>query len=464
MTINTMSPNQAETLQANKSQAVSHAPAGRTFLKYLLPSLIGLLAISSASIVDGVFIGRYEGETALAAINLLIPIFSVYAGLFYMLAVGGSVSAGKWIGEENYQDSSNIFSKALIALVAASLLFCALSFTLAEPLYGLLGADASLKTLLDNYFKTLLPFLPIQAMSIGLYFFVRIAGKPALASAALIAAAILNVLLDYLFIARLDLGLYGAALATGLSQLCALLVLSLYFLHKQRILSFSFHQKNWSSLAQSSFNGLSEFINEMSAGTVAFIINLLIIKQLGTQGLAAFSLVNYTMFIGLLVSFSIADCLQALSSQCYGAKQWQQLRRFLLIALGASVSVGVLFSIILLSSAEHIMSVFIQGDKQDLLNQARVFADILWPVFILNGLNITLSAYLTALHRAAASSFIALSRSLILPLSFIALFIYWLPEYSPVLSITLAEAGTLILAILLYKKYSIAKLMRRGHV
>ncbi|GAA6150860.1 MATE family efflux transporter [Pseudoteredinibacter isoporae] len=450
--------------QTPSPQAVSHAPAGRTFLKYLLPSLIGLLAISSASIVDGIFIGRFEGEAALAAINLLIPIFSVYAGLFYMLSVGGSVSAGKWIGEENYLDCSNIFSKSLMALAGTALIFCALSFTLAEPLYRLLGADASLQSLLNDYFKTLLPFLPIQALSIGLYFFVRIAGKPALASAALIAAAIINIALDYLFIARLDLGLYGAALATGLSQLSALLVLSLYFLHKQRILTFSFRQKNWASLAQSSFNGLSEFINEMSAGTVAFIINLLIIKQLGTQGLAAFSLVNYTMFIGLLVSFSIADCLQALSSQCYGAKQWQQLRRFLLIALGASVGVGMAFSVLLLSSAEHIMSVFIQGDQQALLNQANLFADILWPVFILNGLNITLSAYLTALHRAAASSFIALSRSLILPLTFIAVFIYALPQYSPVLSITLAEAGTLILAVLLYKKYSIATLMRRGHL
>ncbi|WP_299977336.1 MATE family efflux transporter [uncultured Pseudoteredinibacter sp.] len=446
----------------HNSTSVSHAPAGRTFLKYLLPSLIGLLAISSASIVDGIFIGRYEGETALAAINLLIPIFSMFAGLFYMLAVGGSVSAGKWIGEQNLDDSSAIFSKTLIALALISILFAGSSFLLADALYGLLGAQDSLKQLLNDYFKTLLPFLPIQALSVGLYFFVRIAGKPALASAALIAAAVLNIALDYLFIAKLDLGLYGAALATGLSQLSALLVLLLYFFQKDKILRFGIRQKNWGSLAASAFNGLSEFINEMSAGTVAFIINLLIIKQLGTQGLAAFSLVNYTMFIGLLVSFSIADCLQALSSQCYGAKQWDQLRRFLFIALASSISVGIAFSILLLSSADSIMAVFIKGQNPELLEQAMLFASILWPVFILNGLNITLSAYLTALHKAAASSLIALSRSLILPLLFIALFINFLPEYSPVLSITLAEGFTLIVAILLYWKFSISRMQQES--
>ena len=442
----------------HNSQSVSHGPAGKVFLQYLLPSLIGLLAISSASIVDGIFIGRFEGETALAAINLLIPIFSVYGGLFYMLAVGGSVSAGKWIGEENYHDSSNIFSKVLLALGAVSTFLFAASHGSADSLYTLLGAEAALKGFLNDYFKTLLPFLPVQALSIGLYFFVRIAGKPVLASAALILAAVTNIILDYVFIGRLDMGLYGAALATGLSQLSALLVLALYFLQKSRILKFSWRQSNWYSLASSSFNGLSEFINEMSAGTVAFIINFLIIKQLGTQGLAAFSLVNYTMFIGLLVCFSIADCLQALSSQCYGAKQWGQLKRFLLIALGSSVTVGVVFSALLLSSADEIMSIFIKGKNPQLLEQAMLFAHILWPVFILNGLNITLSAYLTALHKAAASSLIALSRSLILPLVFIAVFTHLLPQYSPVWSITLAEGCTLAVAVLLYWKHRISTL------
>jgi Na+-driven multidrug efflux pump len=185
-----------------------------TFFKYLVPSLIGLIAMTSASLVDGIFIGNYVGVTALAAVNLIIPITALVFGIAMMLSIGGSVRAGKYLGENNVTAASAIFSKTLLSVAAYGLVIITLGLVLEQQLFAGLGATEALFPVMSEYYRVIMPFLFAQLIVIVLYFFIRLDGLPNLAAAALTIAAVVNIVLDYLFIVVYGWGLAGAAFAT----------------------------------------------------------------------------------------------------------------------------------------------------------------------------------------------------------------------------------------------------------
>ena len=122
---------------------------------------------------------------------------------------------------------------------------------------------------------------------IPLYFFIRLDGLPNLAAVALGVGAVVNIALDYLFIAVYGWGLTGAAWATGISEVLSLLVIMFYFFMPERTLSFSFRQNNWMEVFQAAYNGISEFINEVSGAIIAFVFNWMLIQRAGVDGVAA---------------------------------------------------------------------------------------------------------------------------------------------------------------------------------
>jgi len=140
---------------APKNNDALEGPIVPTFIKYMMPSLLGLIAMTSASLVDGMFIGNYEGVTALAAVNLIIPITTLLFGVSMMISIGGSVRGGKYLGEKNTAAASAIFSKTLIFMVVYGLIVIALGLMFEAEIFATLGAEdtfSSDERILSNYF------------------------------------------------------------------------------------------------------------------------------------------------------------------------------------------------------------------------------------------------------------------------------------------------------------------------
>ena len=214
-----------------------------TFFKYLVPSLVGLIAMTSASLVDGFFIGNYVGVKALAAVNLIIPIMTILFGVGMMLSIGGSVRGGKYLGEGDIEAASAIFSKTLTSLTIYGFIVISLGLVFEDQIFAGVGATQELFPMMGEYYRIIMPFFFAQFAMIALYFFIRLDGLPSLAAASLAVGAAINVVLDYLFIAVYGWGLTGAAFATGISQTIPLLVMLYYFFWPKRRLKFSFGQK-----------------------------------------------------------------------------------------------------------------------------------------------------------------------------------------------------------------------------
>lgn len=435
-------------------------PVLKTFVKYLIPSLIGLLAMTSASLVDGIFIGNYVGVTALAAVNLIIPIITLLFGVSMMVSIGGSVRAGKYLGEQNTQAASAIFSKTLIFMFFYALLVIGLGLLLEIQIFKALGATQELFPVMSEYYRIILPFLLPQFIVIQIYFFIRMDGFPNLAAATLIIGSASNIFLDYLFIGLYGWGLTGAALATGLSQILSLVVVIVYFFRPQRRMSFQLRQKNWWEVFQAAYNGISEFINEVSGAIIAFIFNWMLIQRAGVTGVAAITLVNYLLYVGFMVFFSISDSIQVMISQNFGARNGQRIRSFMYTSGGFIVASGFSFILILLNGSDVLIGLFINTEQNpETVYLASEFVSYIWPIFIFAGFNMLISGYLTAIHLPFQSAVVATSRSLIMPIGFLIIFYTLLSDYLFVAAISIAEGVSFLIAVFLYLRYSPAKVL-----
>jgi len=423
------------------------------FFHYAIPSVIGMLAVSSAVIIDGIFVGNFVGATALAAINISMPAFALFASVVYMLAVGGSVMCGKFIGEGNQEAASVIFSKTVYAVLAITLLLSMFFLLFLDQLVTALGANEELHVLVKDYMRIIVFAAPLLVIGLTLDYFVRVDSRPILASGVLIAFAIINISLDYLFIVKLGWGIKGAAWATAIAEgSIFFMLLSHWFSHRctlKRIPFLECHRQGWKDVWSAAYNGFSEFANEMSIGLITLLFNWVMITRMGVEGVAAFTIISYMLYIGLEICYGISESLQPTVSKNFGAKQPQRIVRFLLVAVLSCFVIGILLSSMFLMIPETLISLFLRAGEEHTVEIALTFIALFWPAFLFNGMNITFASYFTSLHKPMQSATIALSRSLVLPILGLLLLPLWFGDKGVFLAIPVAEAVTVVLAILL---------------
>lgn len=417
------------------------------FFRLWLPSLAGLMAMTTANIVDGIFIGNYVGATALAAVNLVIPFLGILFGITLMLTMGGTVRAGRYIGQGDTAAAGAIFSKTLLAVVFLALLVSAFGLLFETYLLTGLGGSDEVLPLMQTYFRIIIGFIWAHLLAVVMYFFVRVDGYPVLAGLSLVVGAGINIGLDYLFVVRCNWGIAGAAWATGISQGLPFLILCSYFFLPLRRLRFDPRQRKWRELFGSAFNGLSEFINEISASIIALMLNWMFMIRSGVQGVAAITVITYLMFIGLMLVFSIGDAQGVLVSQNYGAKNLRRIRAFFLICLLAALVIASVCISFLFFYPQLLVHAFLPANEREVIALTLDILGMFWPVFAVNGVSLIISSYLTALNLPVPSAIIALSRSLILPVVLLLVLFWGFPELPFILAIPMAEVFTLFLAL-----------------
>jgi len=433
------------------------------FFHYAVPSVVGILAATSAGIIDGFFIGNFVGASALAAVNIAMPAFYLFAAIVFMLAVGGSVMCGKFIGEKDPRAASEIFSRTLYASLGASMVIVLPSIIFLDPMITALGANAELHPMVRDYMFIILCAAPLLIVGFTLDFFVRIDNRPVLAAAALLFFAAGNVLLDWLFIVQWGWGLKGAAWATAIAEAGIVVILASHLFHRNcslQLVAVSRRWRNgWDSVARAAYNGFSEFANEMSIGAVTLLFNWVMITRMGVNGVAAFTIIGYLLMVGIEVCYGFADSLNPTVSKNLGARQPARITRFTATAVVSALVVGVLVSALFLLIPETLVSVFLAEGEEETTEIALAFIALFWPAFLFNGVNVTLAAYFTAMHKPLQSAAIAISRSLVLPLLGLLLLPIWLGDRGVFVAIPVAEALTLVFALLLVSRNTPSRLV-----
>jgi putative MATE family efflux protein len=427
----------------------------KVFLKYIIPSILGLLAISSASIVDGYFVGNYVGSLGLASVNITYPIFSILFGIGLMFAVGSSVMVSKLLGEKNYNEAFNIFSKSIITVVLVSSIVCLLVYLNIENIFYLLDIKDEFRDSSFIYLSIVVMFLPFVMVGIVIDYFVRVDENPNLSFLALLVSAVINIALDYIFIVKFGWGLEGAAWATGISYASIIFVLLPHFFTSKATLRFIKPSGSFTVMIKAIKNGASEFINESSAGITVMIFNFFMIKYLGSDGVAAYTIVGYFIMISIMMSFAISDGLQPIVAKHYGAKEFVRIKTFLKLAVVSIFTFSSILIVFVLSSPEALVNIFLDENSIKARDITVEFLSYTWVAFIFIGINILITSYLTSIHQPFASASISIARSLILPISFVSLFSYFYGIVGVYIALPFSEAFTFLIALYFYKKYSL---------
>lgn len=442
-----------------------HPVTGNIFSVFLcnaIPSIIGLLALSCAVVVDGFFLGNYAGVASLAAVNLTIPASGLLFGLALMFSVGGAIRCGEYLGAGNQKAANASFSQTIVFISLLSLAVTAVGLTFMDGFVFLLGADETLAPIVAEYLNILLFFAIFQLGAICLASFVRVANLPLWASLAMVVGSLLNIGLDWLFVVKLQMGHKGAALGTGLAETATFLLLCTPFLTRQALLKFYWRRKDIPEVIQAAIHGFPEFINEFSVGVFMFVFNWVIMKKLGETGIAAFSIINYMFIAGLVISYGVGDSLQPVISQNYGALKHKRIKNLLIVSTAAVFVVGVAISALLVLLPNTVSDLFIHSEEMETIALTNLFISRIWPVFIVNGVNIVLAAYLTAMHKCLDSTLLILARNLLLPILFLFIIQVVMGHNAILIVLPLSELVTFFLSVFLLYKNSPKLLMKNA--
>ena len=426
------------------------------FIKYASLNVLSLIAMTSSGFVDAYFVSNYvggggkDGELGLASINIFLPVFSLIFAFSIMLTIGSAVRAGKYIGENKGYEANQTFTSSIVLISVLMIIFSALCVIFNESVARFLGSSDLLLPYVTTYLTTFMPFVISPALNYAFTVYARVDGKPFLAVSAIVASFVINIVLNYLFIIEFDMGLRGAALATGLSTVPSTLFLFFYFLSKYSTISFVLKFESLKKLALSTYNGLSEFISESSLGLVTFIFNIIMMKFAKEAGVSAFTTINYLTWAAGMIAYGIGDALVPLISINLGSNKLKRIRKFLIYAIVSSLAVGFIIFTSTIFYGGDMVAVFLKDRTSEAFMVSMEFMKYVRWSFLFIAPAIILSAYFTAMQKPTLSLIIALSRGAILPIFFVLLLPLFLGDVGVYLSLTVANILGTIFAIYLF--------------
>ena len=390
-----------------------HFSYGR-LLRFTLPSIIMMVISSIYSVVDGLFVSNLVGDLALSSVNIVFPVAMIVGSFGFMLGTGGSAIVARTMGEGDQPLANRYFSMIIYAVVVLGAVLSTVCVIYMEPIARFAGASDALIGDCVVYGRILLAgSVPFMLQTSFQSFFV-VAEKPHLGLALSIAAGVTNMVMDYVLIAVCDLGVAGAAIATVMGYCVGGVLPLLYFLRPKRegirLTHTRFYGKQ---LLHACTNGSSELMSNISSSIVGILYNVQLMRLIGEQGVAAYSVMMYVdfVFVATFLGFSIGSA--PIVSYHYGAGNHPELknvfRKSMAVILCTSVAMVILSELL----SRPLSSAFV-GYNAELLEMTvhgfRLFA----LCYLFCGINIYASSFFTALCNGALSALISFLRSLLL--------------------------------------------------
>ncbi len=278
-----------------------------SLLRFAAPTIIMMVFMSLYTIVDGIFISRLLGTNALSSANIVYPVLNLVIAVGVMLASGGSAIIARKFGENNSEEAREDFSLLIIVGIAAGFVIMAAGNLFIEPIARMLGATDVLLADAVSYLSVSLFLAPACILQLLFQTFFVTAGKPNLGLLLTIGGGLANMVLDYVFMGPLQMGIGGAALATGIGQLVPAASGFIYFFFVKGSLHITKPKFRGSVIIESCLNGSSEMVTNISAAVVTYLFNIMMLKFLGEPGVAAITIVLYGQFLfnAMYMGFSV---------------------------------------------------------------------------------------------------------------------------------------------------------------
>lgn len=429
-----------------KIQLSDHFTTGR-LLRFALPSIVMMIFTSFYGVVDGIFVSNFTGSTAFASLNLVWPYIMILGGVGFILGVGGTALVSYQMGTGDRKLANRTFSLIVYTAIAVGLLLTLVGELTLAPVCRLMGASEAMLPHCLTYGRVMLiGIIPFTLQNMFQTFLVA-AEKPRLGLWVTVAAGITNMVLDYLFMGPFHWGVVGAAWATTLSECVGGLIPLLYFCFPNSSL-YRLGKTRWdgAALRQTCWNGLSEFVTNISMSLVNMLYNLQLMKYIGEDGVAAYGVIQYVAFFFVAIYIGYSMGTAPIVSFHYGAENYDELKNLFRKGMGF-IAVAALCMITLSQTLANVVAgIFVGYDAELTALTAHAFR-IYSLAFLMSGFNIYGSDFFTALNNGKISAAISFIRTILLEMSAVMLLPLAFGVDGIWIALPIAEALALIVTV-----------------
>ena len=405
--------------QLNKFQNKS---LSQLILEFSLPATIGMIVNYSYNIINRIFVGNKIGADALSGVAVLFPIFIIIYGISFMFGMGGQTNVSIKLGEKKYEEAEKILGNTLSLIIIASIIISLAILIFLEPLLDLTGSFGSMRPYSRDFMIIATFGIIFQAISFGLNNIIRAQGFPNIAMWTQIIGAIVNILLDYIFIMILDWGVKGAAIATNISTFISMSWVLYFYYSKKSILRFRVKNiiLNKKIVGMILAIGAPTLVTQISGSVVTLLLNRILLNYGGSNAIATMSIINgieaflFVPIIGLTIG------LRSIIGFNYGALEFKRVRDTVKIGTSVAVGIGLLSVAIIQIFAYNFVHIFVPNNA-DVIGMG-VPALRLFSMFVgFIGCEIITSTFFQSIGKPTISLILSLNRQLVLllPLAFI---------------------------------------------
>ncbi len=390
-------------------------------IKFTLPTIAMMIFTSIYGVVDGVFVSNCVGSDAFAAVNLIMPIIMILGSVGFMIGTGGSAIVSKTLGEGKKEKANEYFSMLVYLCVVSGVILSVIGIIFTGPIAVLLGAKGSIAKDCVTYGRTVFFMLTGLFLQNAFQSFLVVAEKPKLGLFVTLLAGFTNMFLDFLFVYVLRFGVFGAALATGISQFVGSVIPIIYFAGgKNNVLKLTKCRFNKDIIIKTCINGSSEMVTNMSMSLVNILYNMQLMKYIGTNGVVAYGIIMYVgfIFVGTYMGYAVGSA--PVISYHYGAGNKDELKNLFKRSLTIIIVSSVVMTLIAEIIAGYLAGIFVSYDNNllELTTEAiRIYA----VSYLISGINIFASSFFTALNNGVISAVISFMRMFVFQIVMILL-------------------------------------------
>lgn len=396
---------------------------GRLFMKAAVPGAVSMLASSLYQIFDSIFVGKFIGTTAFAALGLAFPLIIVNFALSDLVGIGSSVPISIMLGQKDDENANNYFTCAAILIVLTGVLSGTLMFILAPAYMTMMGADGDLLALGVRYIRTYALFSPFVPMLFSMDNFLRVAGRPNVSMVLNIAMSIGTVLLETVLILGLHMGIEGAALGTcAAMSLCVIVGMGMFARGKMQM-KFVRPRFSKAMLSQIYKNGLPVFLTNVSGRVFSVAVNILLLRFGGEGAVAVYGLAIAVCGLVEMLLYGVIDSLQPALGYNYGAGMTDRVKAIEKYVMAAGLLISLLGGGLIVLLPEQLSIPFLED--LSLLPLAVDVLRISCVGYLFKWLSQSIQSLFMALERPLPSMAISVCNVSVFPLLLIPMLLPW---------------------------------------
>ena len=404
--------------QNERSKLLGEESIGKLLIKFSIPAIVGMIVNALYNVVDRIFIGRGVNGTAIGGIYISMPASLILMAIGMLIGIGGNTLVSIRLGEGKKEEADKIASNSLMLLGITSIIISVLGLIYLEPLVKIFGASESNLHYAMDYLRIILIGAPFQAIGFGMNNFIRGEGNPKIAMITMLIGAILNTILDPIFIFIFKMGVEGAAIATIISQAVSATWVMSYFFGGKSLLTLNKHYLRLRApiVKQIISNGLAPFSMQIAASMVAVLLNNNLQRYGGDLATSSMGVINSVALMILMPIFGINQGAQPIMGFNYGAKKYSRVKKTLkLSAIGATFITAIGF-LLIQTMPEQIINLFIsdKNELQEILGYAVPGMRIYLAMLPIIGFQIVSTSYFQATGKPKHAMLLSLSRQVLI--------------------------------------------------